>query len=145
MREWCLVYFFKSLTDMYSSSICLAWSMSAASVRMHIDIQEWGMLESLVGWRSRYQSTNPCTGGEDVLHSSGEMLVSSGIVVFQTNLHSRAPKRSCYCMMSASDEVASHTSDTIVTSAHPNTLIQVIKNVYFSFSIRILVLMYGHL
>jgi len=73
-------------------------------------------------WMNRYQSTNPCTGGEDVLHSSGETLVS------------------CYCMTSTSwtrakggdgaqrsgerynpsDEAASHTSDTIITPTLDN-------------------------
>jgi len=37
-------------------------------------------------WMKKYESTNTCAGGEDVLHSSGETLVSLGIVVFQTNL-----------------------------------------------------------
>jgi len=51
MKEWCLAYFFKSLTDMYSSSICLARLMSAALARMHMDMWGWGTMESLVGWR----------------------------------------------------------------------------------------------
>lgn len=40
-------YFFKSSTDMYSSSICLARSMSAASARMQMDMRGRGTLGSL--------------------------------------------------------------------------------------------------
>ena len=41
-------HFFKSSTDMYSRSICLARSMSAASARMQMDMRgrgTWGSLE----------------------------------------------------------------------------------------------------
>jgi len=41
------MHFFKSSTDIYSSSICLARSMSAASARMQIDIRGRGTLGSL--------------------------------------------------------------------------------------------------
>ena len=40
-------YFFKSSTDLYSRSICLARSMSAASARMQMDMRgrgKWGSL-----------------------------------------------------------------------------------------------------
>ena len=40
-------YFFKSSTDMYSRSICLARSMSAASARMQMDMRGRGTLGSL--------------------------------------------------------------------------------------------------
>jgi len=46
----------------------------------------WLELEGESRWINRYQSTNPCAGGEDILHNSGEMLVSLEIIVFQTNL-----------------------------------------------------------
>lgn len=44
-----MTHFFKSSTDMYSSSICLARSMSAASARMQMDIRGRGTLGSLWG------------------------------------------------------------------------------------------------
>ena len=42
-----LLSFFKSSTDMYSRSICLARSMSAASARMQIDMRGRGTLGNL--------------------------------------------------------------------------------------------------
>lgn len=44
-----LLSFLRSSTDMYSSSMSLARSMSAASARMQIDMRGRGMLGSLAG------------------------------------------------------------------------------------------------
>ena len=44
-----ITHFFKSSTDMYSRSICLARSISAASARMQMDMRGRGTLGSLPG------------------------------------------------------------------------------------------------
>jgi hypothetical protein len=54
--EFRVTYFFKSSTDIYSSSICLARSMSAASARMQMDMRgrgTWGSLKNQVKKKSQ--------------------------------------------------------------------------------------------
>jgi len=74
--------FFKSSTDMYSRSICLARSMSAASARMQMDILGRGTFGSLyVG-----QHSSTTRKASSILDGSGETLVPLGVVVLQTDL-----------------------------------------------------------
>ena len=79
-------YFFKSSTDMYSSSICLARSMSAASARMQIDIRGRGTLGSLNRSRERMNTKTNNTKRPHALDGSTETLIPLWVVILQTNL-----------------------------------------------------------
>lgn len=76
-------HFFKSSTDMYSSSICLARSMSAASARMQIDMRGRGTLGSLRFPRLLESCMSIL---KNALDGSRETFVTLGVVVLQTNL-----------------------------------------------------------
>lgn len=51
---WASTHFFKSSTDMYSRSICLARSISAASARIQMDMRGRGTLGSLTKCDHRF-------------------------------------------------------------------------------------------
>lgn len=78
-----MYYFFRSSTDIYSSSICLVRLKLAGSARMRWTFEAEGhlaacefpsLLDSLIAKLM------------DILDSSRETLVTLGIVVLQTNL-----------------------------------------------------------
>ena len=75
-------YFLRSSTDMYSSSICLARSISAASARMQSDMRGRGTLGSL--WSRSVNKRKERL--VDALDGSGETFVPLGIVVLETDL-----------------------------------------------------------
>ena len=77
-------YFFRSSTDMYSSSICLARSMSAASARMQTDMRGRGTLGSLDD--NSQKGSQMGWGLSNALDSSRETLIPLRVVVLQANL-----------------------------------------------------------
>jgi hypothetical protein len=90
-------HFFKSSTDMYSRSICLARSISAASARMQIDMRGRGTFGSLSAFVSthtvhgRWRRSPPLpkkgeVAGAGSLDGARETLVTLRVVVLEADL-----------------------------------------------------------